>query len=75
MAELGATPMAPSATAKIAFDKTGHAMLMAQGLPAAPANMEYQLWFIVGNEKMPGKTFTDRWQWQWVLIDQFLLPQ
>ena len=70
MAELGATPMAPGATAKIAFDKTGHAMLMAQGLPAAPADMEYQLWFIVGKEKMPGKTFRTDGSGSGVLIDQ-----
>src|SRR5678815_4057877 len=70
MAELSPTPMAPGATAKIAFDKTGHAMLMAQGLPAAPANMEYQLWFIVGNEKMPGKTFRTDGSGRGVLIDQ-----
>jgi anti-sigma-K factor RskA len=70
MMELGPTPMAPSATAKIAFDKTGHAMLMAQGLPAAPADKEYQLWFIVGNDKMAGKTFTTDGSGNGVLIDQ-----
>jgi anti-sigma-K factor RskA len=70
MAELNATPMAPGATAKIAFDKTGHAMLMAQGLPAAPAGKEYQLWFIVGGEKMPGKTFATDRAGSGMLIDQ-----
>jgi len=70
MAELNATPMAPGATAKIAFDKTGHAMLMAQGLPAAPAGKEYQLWFIVGGEKMPGKTFATDSGGSGMLIDQ-----
>lgn len=58
MAELTPTAMAPGAIAKIAYDKTGHAMLMAQGLPAAPAGKEYQLWFIVADKPpMPGKSF------------------
>jgi anti-sigma-K factor RskA len=70
MAELNATPMAPGAAAKIAFDKTGHAMLMASGLPAAPAGKEYQLWFIVGGEKMPGKTFATDNAGSGMLIDQ-----
>lgn len=58
MAELGATPVAPGAIAKIAYDKTGHAMLMARGLPDAPKGMAYQLWYIVGEKKMPGKVFS-----------------
>jgi anti-sigma-K factor RskA len=33
-------------------------VLLANGLPPAPAGKEYQLWFIVGsNAPMPGKTF------------------
>ena len=40
MAELAPTAMAPGATAKIAYDKTGQAMLMAQGLPAAPSGRQ-----------------------------------
>lgn len=70
MAELNATPMAPGATAKLAFDKTGHAMLLAQGLPAAPAGKEYQLWFIVGGQKLPGKTFSTAVDGSGLLIDQ-----
>lgn len=58
MAELAATPMAPGAIAKIAYDKTGQAMLMASGLPEAPKGMAYQLWYIVGDKKMPGKVFS-----------------
>jgi hypothetical protein len=43
---------------KLMYDSSGHAMIMAKGLPAAPADKEYQLWFIVpGKKPMPGKTF------------------
>jgi len=46
------------ATAKLVYDKTGHAMLMADKLPNVPEGKAYQLWFIVGkNPPMPGKTF------------------
>jgi anti-sigma-K factor RskA len=70
MMDLNATPMAPGATAKIAFDKAGHAMLMARGLPKAPEGKQYQLWFIVGTEKMPGKTFAPDVSGSGVLMDQ-----
>jgi len=39
-------------------DKTGRVMMLASGLPAAPAGKAYQLWFIVGNQKVPGRVFT-----------------
>jgi len=68
--ELNGTPMAPTATAKLAFMKDGHAMLMAQGLPKAPAGKQYQLWFIVGNDKMPGKTFSPDGSGSGVLMDE-----
>lgn len=56
--ELGGTAEAAGASAKLAFDKTGHAMLMAHGLPKVPQGKEYQLWFIVpGKPPMRGKTF------------------
>jgi len=58
MALLSGSKEAPDAKAMIAYDSTGHAMLMAHGLPAAPTNKVYQLWFIVGNKPMPGKVFT-----------------
>jgi hypothetical protein len=58
MAKLAGTNMAPGAHATLAFDKNGRAMLMTNGLPAAPAGMAYQLWFIKDNKKMPGKVFT-----------------
>ncbi|MEP6570546.1 MAG: anti-sigma factor [Acidobacteriota bacterium] len=57
MAKLNGTNVAPGAHAMIAYDKAGHAMLMAKGLPSAPAGMAYQLWYIKDNKKMPGKVF------------------
>jgi hypothetical protein len=39
--------------------KTGRAILMAEGLPATPADKAYELWFIPkGHSPMPGKIFT-----------------
>ena len=58
MAKLTGTNVAPGAHAMLAYDKSGHAMLMTKGLPAAPAGMAYQLWFIKDNKKMPGRVFT-----------------
>jgi anti-sigma-K factor RskA len=58
MAKLAGTNIAPGAHAMLAYDKNGHAMLMAKGLPRAPEGMAYQLWFIKDNKKMPGKVFT-----------------
>jgi anti-sigma-K factor RskA len=57
MAKLAGTNVAPGAHAMLAYDKKGHAMLMAQGLPAAPRGMAYQLWYIKDDKKMPGKVF------------------
>ena len=46
------------ATATLAYDKSGRAMLVAEKLPNVPQGKAYQLWFIVGNNPpMPGKTF------------------
>jgi hypothetical protein len=58
MAKLTGTNVAPGAHAMLAYDKAGHAMLMAKGLPRAPEGMAYQLWYIKDNKKMPGKVFT-----------------
>jgi anti-sigma-K factor RskA len=56
--ELAGTSEASGATAKLAFDQAGHAMLVARGLPRVPQGKEYQLWFIVsGKPPVPGKTF------------------
>lgn len=47
-----------SATAKLAYDRSGRAILMASNLSSVPQGKAYQLWFIVGNKPpMPGKTF------------------
>jgi anti-sigma-K factor RskA len=56
--ELKGVDLGAGATASLAYDKTGHAMLMANKLPSVPQGKAYQLWFIVGkNPPMPGKTF------------------
>jgi len=55
MARLAGTDVAPGAHAMLAYDKSGHAMLMAEGLPAAPQGKAYQLWYIKGGKPMPGK--------------------
>jgi anti-sigma-K factor RskA len=56
---LAGTNNAPRARAMLAFDrKTGHAMLIANDLPPAPAGKAYQLWFIAGGHAMPGGVFT-----------------
>jgi anti-sigma-K factor RskA len=57
VAQLSGTPEVSGATAKLAYDQNGHAILIADGLPSAPAGKEYQLWFIVNNKPVPGKTF------------------
>ncbi len=69
MAKLSGTKEANTANAMFAYDKTGHAMLMAHGLPVAP-NKVYQLWFIVGNKPMPGKVFTTDQAGSGLLTDQ-----
>jgi len=58
--ELAGSPTAHSARAMFVFDQTsGHAMLMTEGLPMAPADMAYEVWFIPkGHAPMPGKMFT-----------------
>ncbi len=55
---LAGTDIARSAQATIAYDPSGRAVLLAKGLPVAPPGKAYQLWFIVGNQKLPGKVFT-----------------
>ena len=58
VAELNGTKEAAGASAVLAYDRTGHALLVANGLPRAPQGKEYQLWFIVGNKPpAPGKSF------------------
>jgi anti-sigma-K factor RskA len=55
---LTATTAAPNAHAVVAYDQTGRALLLASGLPVAPAGKTYQLWYIVGGKPLPGKLFT-----------------
>ena len=57
VAQLAGTNEAKIATAKLAYAQNGRAILIADGLPRAPAGKEYQLWFIVNNKPLPGKTF------------------
>jgi hypothetical protein len=57
MTELAGTSAAPSAYARLTRDRAGRAMLIASGLPKAPAGKGYQLWFIVGSKPMRGKVF------------------
>ncbi len=58
--ELAGTQTAKNARATFVFDQqTGRGLLMTDGLPAAPPDMAYELWFIPkGHSPMPGKMFT-----------------
>jgi anti-sigma-K factor RskA len=58
--ELAGTQTAQNARGTFVFDpKTGHGMLMAEGLPVTPADKQYEVWFIPkGHTPMPGKMFT-----------------
>jgi len=56
--ELRGNDPGQSATAKLAYDRNGRAILMASKLPNVPQGKAYQLWFIVGDKPpVPGKTF------------------
>lgn len=58
VAELSGKEAAPQAHAVVAVHSaTGRAMLIATGLPEAPAGHAYQLWFIAGGRPMPGGVF------------------
>ena len=57
-AELSGKKPAPQAHAMLAYDRaTGRAVIMATGLPPAPAGHAYQLWLIADKKPMPGGTF------------------
>ncbi len=58
MMKLAGTKLMPEAHAMLAYDKNGRAILMARGLPPAPAGKAYQLWFIAGGKPMPGNVFS-----------------
>ena len=56
--ELRGVDLAAGATATVAYDTNGRAILVADKLPGVPQGKAYQLWFIVGNKPpLPGKTF------------------
>ena len=57
---LAGTPTAQTARATFMYDeKSRHAMLMIDGLPATPADKSYEVWFIPkGQAPIPGGTFT-----------------
>jgi hypothetical protein len=57
-AELAGKNPAPQAHAMLAYDRaTGRAVIMATGLPPAPAGHAYQLWLIADKKPLPGGTF------------------
>jgi anti-sigma-K factor RskA len=58
--DLAGTKAAQSARGTFVYDqKTGRAILMAEGLPATPADKAYELWFIPkGHSPMAGRIFT-----------------
>lgn len=70
--ELAGTAQAQNARAVFIFDqKSGRAMLMAEGLPAPPPGMAYEVWFIPkGQSPMPGKTFTVDDAGKSIMMDQ-----
>jgi anti-sigma-K factor RskA len=56
---LNGTPEMPAAKARLVFDpKTGEALLCVKGLPTAPENKVYQIWWISDPKNpAPGGTF------------------
>ncbi len=58
LTQLAGTKIAQGAKATIAYDQNGRALLLAKGLPSTPPGKAYQLWFIVGEQKLPGRVFT-----------------
>lgn len=58
--ELAGTQAAQTARGTFVYDqKTGRAILLAEGLPATPADKAYELWFIPrGHSPMAGRIFT-----------------
>lgn len=68
--ELQGSGPAAGATAQLVHDKSGRAMLLANGLPPTPEGKEYQLWFIVGkNAPIPGRTFATDYSGRGALTD------
>ncbi|HYH84327.1 MAG TPA: anti-sigma factor [Pyrinomonadaceae bacterium] len=58
VAQLAGKEVAPGARAVVAYDRaSGRAVLIANGLPPAPAGKAYQLWLIADGKPLPGGTF------------------
>ena len=71
VSELRAADPGLIANAKLAYDPTGRAVLIASNLPNVAQGKAYQLWFIVGNKPpMPGKTFVPDSKGNAVLRDE-----
>jgi anti-sigma-K factor RskA len=71
VSELRGIDRGAGATAKLAYDRNGHAILMASKLPNVPQGKAYQLWFIIPNKPpFPGKTFVPDSSGTVVLKDQ-----
>ena len=68
--ELKPTDTSDGATAKIAYDTRGRAILLANNLPKTPPGKVYQLWFISQAKPLPGETFTPDKNGQGVLKEQ-----
>jgi len=68
--ELKGTDVDVGATAKLVYDRSGRAILIADRLPGVPRGKAYQLWFIVGNRPLPGKTFVPDDTGKGVMKDQ-----
>jgi anti-sigma-K factor RskA len=48
---------AAAARGELVYEPSGRAMLIVKQIAPAPPGKEYQLWFIVGNNPIPGRTF------------------
>lgn len=68
---LAGTEVAPSANAKLAYDRrTGRAVFSVNGLPPAPEGKAYQLWYIADGKPLPGPVFTTARSGETLLQDQ-----
>ena len=67
---LAGTTSLPGAQATLAYNPKGQSLLVAQGLPAAPAGKGYQLWFIVNNKPLPGQVFNTDASGNGTMLDQ-----
>lgn len=57
VATLTGTEMAPRAYARLAYNQSGSAMMIADELPPAPPGKDYQIWFITDGKPVPGGVF------------------